>query len=135
MTNADAPNLPDSLKVIYSPHDLAGDFTSYMGVLISKIDEPDQIRYIVKKIRTNSNEKVSLLPIILHHHFKVLPPSLENFVDLMVVDLTTQSAQIADVVASIQLAMQRMAPIERADRYEDFVLTRALRFIYTRGKK
>lgn len=135
MNKPEVPNLPDSLKVIYSPHDLVGDFTAYMGVLISKIDEPDQIRYIVKKIRTNSNEKVSLLPIVLHHHFKVLPASLENFVDLMVTDLTSQSAQIADVVSTIQLAMQRMSPIERVDRYEDHVLTRALRFIYTRGKK
>ncbi len=135
MIQTEAPNLPDSLKIIYSPLDLVGDFSAYMGVLISKVDEPDQIRYIVKKIRTNENEKVSLLPIVLHHHFKVLPPSLENFVDLMVVDLTTQAAQIADVVASIQLAMQRMTPVGRAERYEDFVLTRALRFIYTRGKK
>lgn len=128
-------NLPESLKIIYSPTDFDENFTGYLGVLLSNISEPDQIRYIVRKIRLNENERVSLLPIILHHDFKVLPDSLVNLVDLMIQDLQSQGHQVADLVSSIQLALQRMEPVGRVDKYEDFIITRALRFVYSRGKK
>lgn len=128
-------NLPESLKIIYSPTDFDENFRGYLGVLISNISEPDQIRYIVRKIRLNENENVSLLPIILHHDFKSLPASLVNLVDLMIQDLTTQGHQVAELVSSIQLAMHRMRPIGRVEKYEEFIVTRALRFIYSRNKR
>ncbi|MFN8341131.1 MAG: hypothetical protein U0V64_05635 [Cyclobacteriaceae bacterium] len=131
----DTSNLPDSLKFIYSHLDVRTDFTGYSGVVITDVDEVDQIRYIVRKIRSNNDEKISLLPIILHTSLKTLPSSLENMVDLLISDLVSQGMQVADVVAGIQTAIQRMAPIQKATRYEDHVLTRALRFVYTRNRK
>lgn len=128
-------NLPDSLKIIYSPTDFDENFRGYLGVLISNISEPDQIRYIVRKIRLNESESVSLLPIILHHDLKTLPASLVNLVDLMIQDLNAQGHQVADLVSSIQVAMHRMRPVTRVEKYEEFIITRALRFIYTRNKR
>lgn len=128
-------NLPESLKIISSPTDFDDNFSSYLGVLISNISAPDQIRYIVRKIRLNENEKISLLPIILHHDFKTLPETLVNLVDLMIQDLSAQANQVADLVSNVQLALQRMETVERVDKYEDFLITRALRYVYSRGKK
>lgn len=128
-------NLPESLKIIYSPTEFDENFQGYLGVLISNIGEADQIRYIVRKIRLNADERVSLLPIILHHDFKALPASLVNLVDLMIQDLATQANQVAELVSSIQLAIQRMEKVESDDKYENFIITRALRFVYTRNKK
>ncbi|HYC87247.1 MAG TPA: hypothetical protein VEB86_18575 [Chryseosolibacter sp.] len=128
-------SLPESLKIVYSPNDFDENFDGYLGVLISNVAETDQIRYIVRRIRLNENEKVSLLPIIVHHDFKTLPDSLVNLVDLTIRDLTSQSSQVAELVANIQMALQRMEPVENVDKYEEYIITRALRFIYSRGKK